>query len=41
MLPAIVSEESLAYYREFLARQSMRGGAANRETPAREVKPAP
>jgi len=41
MLPAIVSEESLAYYREFLARQSMRGGAASRENPAREVKPTP
>jgi hypothetical protein len=36
MLPAIVSEESLAYYREFLARQSMRGNAPNRET-----KPVP
>jgi AcrR family transcriptional regulator len=40
MLPAIVSDESLAYYREFLARQSMRGGAPNRDTQAHEAKPA-
>ena len=41
MLPAIVSDDSLAYYREFLARQSMRGGASNRDTPAPEARPAP
>jgi AcrR family transcriptional regulator len=40
MLPAIVSDESLAYYREFLARQSMRGSAPNRDTATREAKPA-
>jgi AcrR family transcriptional regulator len=30
LLPAMVPEESLGYYREFLARQSLRGAAPNR-----------
>ena len=41
MLPAIVSDQSLAYYREFLARQSMRGSAPNRDNQTPETKPAP
>jgi len=40
MLPAIVSDESLGYYREFLARQSMRGNAPNRDTATGDIKPA-
>lgn len=41
MLPAIVSDESLAYYREFVARQSMRGSAPNREAVTRESRSTP
>jgi AcrR family transcriptional regulator len=34
LLPALISEDSLAYYREFLARQSLRGDARGADRPA-------